>query len=421
MLNTLTLAWRNIFRYRVRTIITLVAIAVSVCISILVDGLLRGVNEQSLFNLTTYETGEVTLYADGYFADRASYPTEHLIGNDQRKTLDQILDSHGIAFAPRYKTVADLSFYDEEGHDLDASRSAVLVGVDPQRDGAVFRLPRSVSSGRWLETGDDGVVVGEGLADKLNLSVGSLLTIQGKGREGFLETFDAPVVGILTTENPVVNSSELFMTLDALDGMFALDGGVTEYAVSDGKVSLAGPRFLKRIRSLITPVSGIQAYDWREVESDLVAVMNGDKGSSLMILVFLFLLAAAGITNTMLMAVMERRKECAMLRAMGFSRGAVTSLFVWEGVMTGLLGALSGALAGALATYPLAKYGIDLSGMLPADIDLGYRITLVMRSGYYPQSFIGIPLCAVALSALSCLVPVARATKEDVASLLRRS
>jgi ABC-type antimicrobial peptide transport system permease subunit len=131
--------------------------------------------------------------------------------------------------------------------------------------------------------------------------------------------------------------------------------------------------------------------------------------------------AAAGITNTMLMAVMERRKECAMLRAMGFSRGAVTSLFVWEGVMTGLLGALSGALAGALATYPLAKYGIDLSGMLPADIDLGYRITLVMRSGYYPQSFIGIPLCAVALSALSCLVPVARATKEDVASLLRRS
>ncbi|MCH3906880.1 MAG: ABC transporter permease [Sphaerochaeta sp.] len=420
MLNTLTLAWRNIFRYRVRTIITLVAIAVSVCISILVDGLLRGVNEQSLFNLTTYETGEVTLYADGYFADRASYPTEHLLEESQRKTLDQILDSHGIAFAPRYKTVADLSFYDE-GHDLDASRSAVLVGVDPQRDGAVFRLPRSVSSGRWLETGDDGVVVGEGLADKLNLSVGSLLTIQGKGREGFLETFDAPVVGILTTENPVVNSSELFMTLDALDGMFALDGGVTEYAVSDGKVSLAGPRFLKRIRSLITPVSGIQAYDWREVESDLVAVMNGDKGSSLMILVFLFLLAAAGITNTMLMAVMERRKECAMLRAMGFSRGAVTSLFVWEGVMTGLLGALSGALAGALATYPLAKYGIDLSGMLPADIDLGYRITLVMRSGYYPQSFIGIPLCAVALSALSCLVPVARATKEDVASLLRRS
>lgn len=417
MLNDLHLALRNLSRYRTRTVVTTIAVLVSVFVSVVVDGFIRGIFNMSTYNLLATESAEVSVYADGYFERRDEYPSDILIGPDSRARIEEVLGSASYAYAPRYKTIADIVFYDED-EDMEFDMNVVLVGVDEDRDGDVFDIRSHVSEGEWLHDGAEGVVVGSGFARKMGLGVGSYVTISTTGREGFAETFEQEVVGIVNTENPQVNSSEMFISLSVLDGYLLLDGAVSEIEVSDGSPSVAPSSFASRIDGLLSGIP-VTAWYYEDVNDDLMSIMRGDQGSSYLILLFLFIIAAAGISNTMIMAAMERRKETAMLRALGFSRGGVARLFVYEGLVTGIIGAVVGTVLSFSILVPIARHGIDLTSILSDGMDLGYRVPLVMKPGLYWQSFVVIPCLAVLLSGLSAFLPVFRAGRKGIAELMR--
>lgn len=417
MLNDLHLAFRNLSRYRTRTVVTIVAVLVSVFVSVVVDGFIRGVFNMSTYNLLATESAEVSVYADGYFERRDEYPSDILIGPDSRARIEEVLGSASYAYAPRYKTLADIVFYDED-EDMEFDMNVVLVGVDEDRDGDVFDIRSHVSEGEWLHDGAEGVVVGSGFSRKMGLGVGSYVTISTIGREGFAETFEQEVVGIVNTENPQVNSSEMFISLSVLDGYLLLDEAVSEIEVSDGSLSVAPSTFASKIDGLLSGIP-VTAWYYEDVNDDLMAIMRGDQGSSYLILFFLFIIAAAGISNTMIMAAMERRKETAMLRALGFSRGGVARLFVYEGLVTGIIGAVVGTVLSFCILVPIARHGIDLTSILSDGMDLGYRVPLVMKPGLYWQSFVVIPCLAVLLSGLSAFLPVFRAGRKGIAELMR--
>ena len=110
-----------------------------------------------------------------------------------------------------------------------------------------------------------------------------------------------------------------------------------------------------------------------------------------------------------------------MLRSLGFSRGSIVSLFVLEGTLTGIIGAVLGALLALLVMIPLSQYGLDFTALLSEDMDIGYRIPLILRPGLYWQSFVLIPTLAVFLSAASAFFPVHKTGKEEIADLFRRT
>ena len=419
MLRNLSLALRNLARYKTRTAITVIAVLVSVLVSTVVDGFIRGIFNMSTYNLLSYESAEVTIYENGYFEKRNEYPSDHLISASELHEAEERLERAGIRYSPRYKTAADIIFYKEE-EDSEFDLNALLVGLDPEKDSRVFRLSSSVSEGSWLERGADGIVIGSRIAEKLGLSVGSLVTLSTTGRGGFAETLDEEVIGILNSENPAVNGSEVFMSLDVLDDYLFLDGAVSEISVTDGRASDPSPAVQKRT-SRILENSTLEAYYYEAVNDDLMAIMNGDKGSSYLILIFLFIIAASGISNTMIMAALERQKESAMLRSLGFSRRNITSMFVLEGVIAGAIGAIIGTAAAAAVLYPLSRNGIDITAWVSSDADFGYRVPLVLRSGMYWQSFLIIPSLAVILSGLSAFFPVFRSGREEIAELFRRA
>lgn len=417
MLRSLQLSIRNLARYRTRTIITIVAVLVSVLVSTVVDGLIRGIFEMSTYNLLSYESSEVTIYSPGYFEKRKELPTDILIDYSLYKDASEKLDNMGISYTPRYKSVCEIISYNDK-EDSEFSLNAILVGVDSKKDKAVFKLSESISDGSWLKN-EDEIVLGSIIADKLHLKVGDIVTLSTTGLMGFNETIDLEVCGIINSEDPQVNMSQVFVSLDDLNNYLLLDGGVTEIAVSDGLTSVASRKFASKIQDIIG--LNLEAKYYEDVNDDLMAIMNGDKGSSFVMLLFLFIIAGAGISNTMIMAVMERRKETAMLKALGFSRKTIITQFVIEGTITGIIGALLGALLAVVVMIPLSKYGIDLTSLLSADMDIGYRIPLIMRPGFYWQSFIVIPLLAIALSALSAFFPVYKTGKEQIADLFRRA
>ena len=418
MLNGIKLSLRNLARYRTRTAITIIAVLVSVLVSTIVDGFVRGISNVSTLNLLLYESSEVSVYKKGYFEKREEYDNDHLINADELKSASKLFEKEKLPYAPRFKAAADIIYYSED-EDAEFDINAVLVGVDEEKDKDVFEVYKSISDGEWLGN-YEGVAVGSKIAEKLKLSVGSLITISTTGAEGFMETFEEEVIGIVNTEDPVVNSSQIFMRLSDLDDYLLLDGAVSEIEVSDGKVAVATASFAKRASSLLANTE-LEAYYYQDVNDGLMAVMNGDKGGTYIVLIFLFIIAIAGISNTMIMAALERQKESAMLRALGFSRGSVVSLFVYEGIITGVIGAAIGILLSVIVLYPMSRFGIDFTGLFTEDIDYGYRMPLIIRPGLYWQTFVIVPLLAIVLSALSAFIPVSRMGREEIAELFRRA
>ncbi len=413
------LSLKNMARYRTRSIITILAVMISVSISVVVDGFLRGVFDLSTYNLIRYESAEATVYADGYFEKRNELPSVNLIEREKRDAVSSSLDSASVFSAPRYKTGATLIHYSEEAG-IEMELTCTLVAVDAERDASVFSVASCVDRGKWLEKGKDGIVVGSRIAEKLGVTTGDVITLELSGRDGFREVLDEEITGIVNTENPAVNKGEVFMDLDVADEYLLLDGAVSEIAVSDGRTAVASVRFPDRVNSIIGE-DGVHAYYYEDINSDLMAIMNGDKGSSVAMLVFLFIIAAAGISNTMIMAAMERTKESAMMRAMGFSRSFVTLQFVMEGFLSGVIGSLTGCIAAFFILYPLCRYGIDISGLVSENVDFGYRIPLLLKAGLFPQSFIIIPFLALIFSALSAFFPVRHYGKKEIAELFRRA
>ena len=416
MLKSLKLSIRNLARYKTRTIITIVAVLISVLVSTVVDGLVRGMFTISTNNLIAYESSEVTIYQKGYFEKRDEYPSDIFISGDLLQEASEKLDKAGIPNTPRYKAISELITYSEE-EESELYLNVILVGVDKERDKNVFRISESLCDGSWFEN-EDEIILGSKIAEKLNLKVGDIVTLSTTGAMGFAETLDLEVGGIINSEDPQVNMSQVFVNLSDLDSYLLLEGGATEIAVSDGIPSVASNKLADKVQNIIGPELDAKYYE--EVNEDIIAIMNGDKGSSFIMLLFLFIIAAAGISNTMLMAVMERRKESAMLRALGFSRRSIVSLFVLEGTLTGIIGALIGALLAFFVMIPLSKYGLDFTALLSEEMDIGYRMPLILRPTLFWQSFVFIPILAVLLSSLSAFFPVYKTGKEEIADLFRR-
>lgn len=412
------MAARNIFRYKRRTFITAIAIAFGVMMTIAMDGLLAGSEIDSARNIRDYETADAKIYPKDYFDERLFLPFSEFLEKEDRAAIEKALRTlpkGPVISTPRALFSAELHFT-EEYFTVPGSITAQIVAVDPARDARVFRTAKTVSAGRWLNEGDEGIVLGSWLAEDIGASIGSWISVECKGRGGFYQTFDAEIVGIATTDNPYVNRASVFMDLSRSDELLELDGAVTEYSLL-----LGTPRSVDEgIESLKTALPGYadRVFSWERIAEDAIQLTKAKSGGSKIYIFFIFVIAAVGITNTMLMAVMERRPEIGMLRALGYGAVRIRVLFLLEGFGIGLIGTLFGLASGLLLNWYLTAKGIDFSFMF-RDMDIGYRLTGVMRSSWNGKGIVTTVAGALGISTLVAWFPSGKILKREVSEILR--
>lgn len=434
------MAFRNVWRYRRRSLITAIAIALGVLFSIMVDAMLYGAERESARNIREYETGDVKAFAPGYFEERQFLPFEFFIESGDRQRIEAIFaaerqangsaddGSAGLStarpvsrWAPRVVGGAEL-YFTEEFFPVAGSAEVKFHAVDPEREETVFRTPRMIEKGRWLKKGDEGIVIGGWLAEDIGADVGYMVSVELKGRGGFYQTFDAEIVGIALTDNPYVNRSAIYMDLSRADELLALEGAVTEYAIAfppEGKKENHRKALSSAVaRSMNGGSQAPEIYGWDEIESDAVLLTKTKSGGSKAYLFFMFVIAAVGISNTMLMAVMERKNEIGMLRSLGYGNSSIRWLFLVEGFAIGLIGTAAGTLFGSVIVALMVEYGIDFSFMM-REMDAGYRLTGVMRSAWHPQGMLSAIVGALVISSAVAWFPSGRILKAEVAEILR--
>ncbi len=425
------LALRNLFRQKRRTFITAVAIAMGLAMFIFFESMLTGLAVDSQRNLIDYETSSARIVTKAFWDEYGNLPLKRSI--EEPQPILRQLEEAGYAATPR--TVFSAEFIlRKDPFPEDGSMQGRVTAVDPHQDAEVYTVKESLSKGRWLEEDEPAVVIGEWLAEDINADIGYPLTIITRTKSGFFQTIDVEIVGMVNTPNPQVNRSAVLLPLQTADYYLQMEGAVSQ-------IDLHFPFHrdlqteLESIVAAVEPLPGI--YDselaqdtgapaegelclvsWREIAKDFVAMAAAKDSGSKLILFLVFIIAAVGISNTMLMSVYERIREIGMMRALGMKNGEIRSAFLIEAAGIGFIGSLTGILIAAVANYFLVEYGIDYSFAM-RDLDMGYRIAGIMRGVWSYTTFLQAFLFGIILSTLIALIPTRKALKMRVTDTLR--
>lgn len=406
------MAFKNLARYKKRTMITAGAIAYGLMMFIVMRSLLTGIDNESETNLRLYETATGRIMAPGYWDDRETFPLEKSFDPE---VVTPLLESSGAAYAPRISFGGDLIFY-KDPFPEDGSIPGRFTAIDPERDDDVFMLRDSLSEGSWLVDGEQGLVLGHWLAEDIGAGIGYTVLVETQTRDGYVQVFDLEVVGIVNCPNPEITRSGMYLPLSVAEEYLEMDGDVTEVNVNFGTVSGADKDFA----ALIPDVEALsfEALDWRILGADFIAISQAKAGSSGMIIFLILIIAGVGISNTMLMAVYERVRELGMMRALGMRDRQIRALFLWESAGIGLLGGIYGVGLGALVNWPLVKFGIDY-GFLLRESSFGYRIQGQMFGIWDFKSMITAFILGVGMTVLVAAVSTHRILRLDIPASLR--
>ncbi len=249
------------------------------------------------------------------------------------------------------------------------------------------------------------------------------------------QIIDVQVVGVINCPNPQLNANVAFIPLDVLQdeaGMM-LQGHITELIIRSNNArddrlpgAQENPEQIQSIlikgmeQKGLTIPPNLMVYGWKSYVSDYIAVSTGDNVSNRIIIILLFIISFIGISNTMLMAILERTKETGMLRSLGMTDGEVLCVYVLEAALIGGLGSCIGILLGCLINIPMVLYGIDYSAMVrELEGDFGYRIVGIFRSTWNLPVILGIGPVATIISGFGAVFPTIRALKLPVTESLR--
>jgi putative ABC transport system permease protein len=405
----ISLAWKNLSRYKRRTAITVAALAVGVCFYIWIDGWLYGAEIESERNLIWYETAAAKIMNEEYWADIETFPLKHVIA-DPAALEARLREAAGVAVTRRTVFAGELFFGD-------GAKPVKMVALDPAGDGKVFHLDQCISAGSFLDDTGAGILLGEWLARDLGIRVGDPVVVRTRTRYGAFQTLDLEVAGILNSPNPVLNKGTGFVSLSAIEEAMEMEGAVTELALYFPGWKEPAAR-LAEIEPLLAGRPELTLLSWRDLAQDYLTFAKMKQSGSGIYLLLVFIIAAVGITNTMLMAVYERVREIGMMRALGMKNSAIRAAFLLEAGGIGLLGSGIGLALGALATFLMVRNGIDFSKML-GEMDIGYRISGVFYSAWHPPALAAGFVFGILATMVISLIPSSRALKKEITDCLR--
>ena len=428
-INLLSIAFKNLGRHKVKTILTSSAIIISIGLFIFMDALLYGMDIDSRRNLINYETGAAKIYSKAYFEKKDELPMYESYGDYE--PIIKKLNEQAYNAAPRAVFVGSLLSVDQE-------LPFILIGIDPQKENTVFKYHKFLEQdSRFVQNGQFKIIIGVKGAKKLNVGIGDKVrlstTIDIKDEKGKIkhihQLIDMSIGGIVNSPNPKTNGNIAYLPLDILQDEqgIMLEGKITEICIRKKGAKEENltsedeqPEKIKEKLGSLLP-DNLTLVSWKEDAKDFLAITRTKTVGNKFLIMMLFLLATIGISNTMLMAIFERTKEIGMLRALGMVDNQIFRLIVYEAGLIGLIGSMIGMILGVIGTYFVVKYGIDYTNILEQmDLDdFGYRIIGIFKGAWNPKTIIACVFAGPIIAAITAMFPARKAVKMQVVDALR--
>ncbi len=398
-----SIAFKNVIRYRRRTTLTSLVLAFGIMIFIFMSGLLKGFDDKSFENQIQFETGDFKIRSAS-FDEESPLDISNFITN--YRNAESILDTkpYVISYTERLSFSADL----DNGKE---STPIVVIAIDPRREDTVFTTSNFIIKG-GLE--NEGAVLGESLARALKVSIGDQVFVTFRNAQGTYDSVELNVSGIINAPDPQVNNSTIYMSI--FDAWKYLNTDrVTELVLKTKDYK----GYKKYEPDLMSSMSGMKVYDWEELGKDFIAIGQAKSKSIGILLFFIAIIAVIGIINTMLMSVFEKKREIGTMKALGMTDGEIKYIFVYEGLLIGVIGTIIGLAAGILINLYFAINGMDVSAMMGSNIDIGWKVMGVVKSGWDAASIIRAVIVSLVVSVAASYYPAGKTAKLQPAECLR--
>ncbi|TYO98689.1 ABC-type lipoprotein release transport system permease subunit [Geothermobacter ehrlichii] len=390
----LATAYRNLWRNRRRTQLTLSAMILSSSLLILALGIFSGMLDDMLASATEQYHGHVVISARGYQDSHDLYATLDPV------PLLEILRRRPeiLGFSPRLRGFGLAS-------GAKASRPVELLGVDPGAEVRVTTLSHQLEQGAPLNAGGTGqALIGRGLAEKLGLKVGDSLVLFTQAADGSLANDLLRITGIFATGDSRRDNNLVLCQLAWLQNFLVLPGRVHEISLRIAD-PLEAEKTAAALRTLVDPE--LEILDWGRLLPEMREAVASFDVSRMIIVLILYAATALGILNTFFMSVLERSREFGILSALGMRPRRILSLILLEAGLLGLIGLAGGTALGLLLTWPMAAVGIDLSATLTAVTYGGGTILPRLHAEFVAANF-WLPALSLFLVSLAAGLPPAR-------------
>ncbi|UCD48497.1 MAG: ABC transporter permease [Phycisphaerales bacterium] len=235
-----------------------------------------------------------------------------------------------------------------------------IVGVDPNTERTINRLVRNVVEGQYLRPDEPGTtVVGRALARRLDVTLDDPLMVTVANAENEMSSAMLRIVGIVETGSQELDGIICHVNLPDVEHLTGRAGAADLTALVDNPKHLA--RHVRDLQSRLPDDYAV--VTWKEIMPELASGTEVDETWTRLTVGLLMTVVFLGIMSAQLAAVLERRREFAVLSALGMKSGRLIRVMVAEGVILGLLGSVLGLAFGLPAAYYVATHGIDFTKM----------------------------------------------------------
>ena len=245
-----------------------------------------------------------------------------------------------------------------------------------------------------------GALVGRVIADKLQLETGDTFEIENKG-----EIHHFKVSAVYQTGVTDIDSVRVYLKMDDARALFRKPTGATYL-----QVSLIDKDRAREDAAEMTNSLQYKSDAWQDREKSWLGVFKAFRIATGITVSVFTLIAALAMFNTLAMIVLEKTKEIAILRSMGYSRQDISRIFLWQAVIVLAIGTLLGCLVGAVITYAVSQVPLPITGIFTS-----HKFLVNWSRWHYIEAVV----CAVAMVMMASLIPSRRAARMEPGDIIR--
>lgn len=401
----LRLAWRNVWRNRRRSLINVASMSFGLAAIMFGQSLMHSLQRQ----LVQQSTGSISghLQVQDSRVGELKMP-DRFIADPRPIAAAAARDPRILAHAGRIHLTGLIST-------PTTSVGVLVCAVEPDQERRITTMSRYVVRGRYLGGGPKELLMGEKLAQRLDLRLGEKAVIMAQAADGSMGAEVFRLVGVYRTDSESFDGQIAYVPLPAFQQLLGRPGQVNNYVIKLKDIDNADA-----VRDDLASAlrgRGLRVLTWKEIDHEILSLQAFQNAILLIVLVVVFAIVALGILNTQLMSLFERVREFGVLMAIGARPRWVMRLIVAESVLLGATGTLFGVAVGAALIAHFGRTGLRLPVGEAFSYFLPFPSIIYMRPSWGAHAIACATVFATALAA--ALPPALRAGRLKPAQALR--
>ncbi len=332
------IAWRNIYRNKKRTLITITSIFAALFLIILMRALQFGFYDNIIKTVVESYAGYVEVHAEGYWDNQS---LDNSMEVDQ-KLINDISSVEGVEnIVQRLQTFSLISMGEK-------TKGGVINGVDISDEQKITDWNKKMLSGSF-NLGENEIIVGKGIAEYFDIRENDTLILYGQGYRGMMAAGKYPVKGVIDLKNPDLNKLGIFMTIESARNYVSSEE-ISTHIIIDKEQYYDEEKIVKDLSQILS--KDYEIMTWKKTLPEIEQTITADNAGGLIMAFILYIIVVFGMFGTVLMMTEERKYEFGVLISIGMSRIRLFRIILIETIILSMIG----VLLAIILTYPISYY-----------------------------------------------------------------